>query len=112
MKKVVIASVLFAAGCTQSSGVMQLGPDTYTVSNHAAPVMGGASAAKKLSLKEANEYCSSQGKNILVTNISTGASDHLPGGTADITFRCLSDNDKELVRPTYEKPADIVIKNK
>ena len=36
------------SACAQSSGVMKLGPDTYTVSVHAAPARGGESGAKHI----------------------------------------------------------------
>jgi len=98
--------------CAQSSGVMKMGPDTYTVSTHAAPARGGESGAKRLSLTEANQYCDAQGKEILVTNIESGSSSHLPGGTVDITFRCLTKDDPELQRPSYEKAADIVVETR
>lgn len=36
-----VAAALALAGCAQSSGAMKMGPDTYSVSVHAAPVLGG-----------------------------------------------------------------------
>ena len=76
---------------------------------HAAPARGGTIGAKKLALQEANAHCKTLDKFILVTNINTYPSSHLPGGTADITFRCLAQGDRDLKRPNYEKPADIKI---
>ena len=103
---------MFLTSCAQSSGVLKLGPDTYNISVHAAPVRGGTSGAKKVAITKANQYCLESNKEILVTNINTRPSSHLPGGTADINFKCLNKNDPDLVRPSYEKEADIVIKNK
>ena len=36
--------------CAQSSGVLKLGPDTYSVSVHAAPARGGEVGARKLAI--------------------------------------------------------------
>ena len=113
MKKIsLLVATIVLAGCAQSSGVMKLGPDTYTVSTHAAPAAGGTSGAKGRSLTEANNHCASMGKEILVTNISTGASGHMPGGTSDVTFKCLAEGDPELQRPSYESGADIVVETR
>jgi len=109
--KVVLIS-MFLVSCAQSSGVLKLGPDTYTVSVHAAPARGGESGAKRLAVTEANQYCSSLGKEILVSNISSHRSTHFPGGTVDITFSCFDKGDADLVRPTYQKPPDVVIEDR
>ena len=113
MKKIFFYSLLclFITGCAQSSSVLKMGPDTYTVSIHAAPLRGGETGAKALALKQASEHCSSIQRELLVNNISVKPSSHLPGGTADLIFRCLSLNDSELIRPSYEKSPDILIKN-
>lgn len=103
---------LFLISCAQSSGVLKMGPDTYSVSIHAAPARGGEPGAKKLAITEANNYCISLGKEILVTNISTYPSSHFPGGTADVTFLCLAKSDPELQRPVYKKAPDILIENR
>ena len=91
--------IALLCGCAQSSGVLKLGPDTYTVQVHAAPARGGEAGARKIALTEANEYCTSQSKEILVTNTNSGASTHLPGGTMEVIFLCLAKDDPELKRP-------------
>ena len=48
-----------------------MGPDTYSISVHAAPARGGESGARQIALTEANEYCLKLGKEILVSNISS-----------------------------------------
>jgi hypothetical protein len=107
----VFAIVLFS-GCAQSSGVLTLGPDTYTVSVHAAPARGGESGARNLALSEANVHCQSQDREIMVTNLSSGPSSHFPGGTVEVTFRCLERGDPELQRPTFRKAPDITIEDR
>lgn len=103
-----ILSTTMLAGCIQSSGVLPLGPDTYSLSVHAAPVRGEA-GARKTALTEASEYCRSQRKELMVTNIGTGGRSSLPGDNIDITFRCLQHGDSELHRPTYSTEPKVVI---
>lgn len=107
-----MASVVVLAGCAQSSGVLQLGPDTYTVSVHAAPVRGGESGARKIALNEAGQQCRSMSREIFVTKITSGPSSHFPGGTVEVTFRCLYPSDPGLHRPVYESAPDAVIQHK
>lgn len=89
-----------------------MGPDTYSVSVHAAPARGGASGARNLAITEANEKCVAEGKEILVTNISSGPSSHFPGGTVDVTFQCLAKSDPGLQRPTYRAAPTTVIEDR
>lgn len=112
MHKTVLLCVGILTGCAQSSGVLKMGPDTYSVSVHAAPARGGESGARQLALSDANQYCAKDGKEILVTNISSGASSHLPGGTVDITFQCLAKGDRDLRRPTYQQAPSAVIEDR
>lgn len=97
------------AACAQSSGVLKMGPDTYSVSVHAAPARGGESGARNLALTEANEKCSAERKEVLVKNISSGRSTHLPGGTVEVTFQCLAKGDVDLQRPVYRSAPTAVI---
>ncbi|WP_434136925.1 hypothetical protein JQR88_25510 (plasmid) [Pseudomonas luteola] len=99
-------------GCAQSSGVLKMGPDTYSVSATAAPARGGVSGAKRIAMTQANEECSAQGREILVKNISQGPSSPFPGGTVDITFQCLLRNDPSLHRPVYSDTPDILIETR
>lgn len=105
------ASLLLAA-CAQSSGVLKMGPDTYSASAAAAPARGGYSEARKLALSDANQYCAQMGKEILVTNIGTATTNVYGAGSADVTFRCLAKGDPELQRPEYRKSPDTVIEDR
>ncbi len=109
---VVIIVCAFVTACAQSSGILKMGPDTYSVSVHAAPARGGESGARKIALTEANQGCSNQGKEILVTNITSGPSTHFPGGTVEVTFQCLAKGDTGLQRPSYRSAPDTVIEDR
>lgn len=70
-----LATLSVVAGCATSSGVLPMGPDTYSVSADSG--FEGYSAAKRLALVEAQDYCSSLGRELLVINTQ---SSHIPGG--------------------------------
>ncbi len=89
-----------------------MGPDTYTIYQHASAARGGTAAAKRMALQEANNYCSQMGREILVTNWQTQTTNRMGQGNADIEFRCLLSGDPDLVRPVYEKAPNTVIENR
>jgi hypothetical protein len=100
------------ASCAQSSGILKMGPDTYTISASAAPARGGSSEARKIALSEANQHCAQMGREILVTNVGTATTNIYGAGTAEVTFRCLVKGDPELQRPEYRRPPDTVIEDR
>ena len=107
MKYICFAAVMISlTGCVNSSGVLPMGPDTYSISVHAAPVRGQA-GAKKAALTEANQYCLNQGKTILVKNMDHSTFSSLQGDDISIIFQCLSVGDSGLQRPNYQSPADV-----
>jgi hypothetical protein len=107
-----IGTLLVLVGCAHSSGALKMGPDTYSLSVHAAPARGGETGARNLALTEANEKCASEKKEIMVTNIGSGRSTHLPGGTVEVTFRCLVKGDPDLQRPVYRTAPTTVIEDR
>lgn len=105
-----VVPILLTA-CAQTSGVMKMGPDTYSISVDASFARGGESGARNIALTAANEKCSAEGKEIFVTNISSGGSRH-PGGNAEITFQCLAKGDPDLRRPSYRDVPTTVIEDR
>jgi hypothetical protein len=106
MKKIAIFAVLTLTGCAQSTGVMKMGPDTFSVTADAL----GASNAKQIALTEASGQCQSMGKEILVTNTSSGKD--RARSVYEVTFRCLAKGDPELQRPYYESAPDVVVESR
>lgn len=103
----VVASSLLGCGLkTYSSGVLPMGPDTYSVSADDL----NPSTAKQASLTQAQSHCATLGKEILVTNTRDSRRDART--MYDVTFRCLSKGDPELARPTYETPPDVRIEDR
>jgi hypothetical protein len=109
VKLAILISVTLLAGCAQSSGAMKMGPDTFLVSVHAAPVRGGIPGAQSLAISEANQKCESMGREVKVTNTSARRSGHLPGGTAEVIFQCLEKGDADLARPDYKTPQTVTL---
>lgn len=106
MKKIALFAVLALTGCAQSTGAMKMGPDTYSVAADAL----GASNARQVAMLEANAKCQSMGKEILVTNTSSGKD--RARSVYEVTFKCLAEGDPDLLRPQYESAPDIVIENR
>lgn len=105
----IVLAALALASCSQSSGVLQMGPDTYTTSASALYGQGGITGAKSKAMTEAQSFCREQGRQILVRSIDTQV-DVWSQGFADVTFACLREGDPDLKRPQYEPAPDVVIK--
>lgn len=106
-----IGAVLVVAGCgaiPKSSGVMQLGPDTYRVAarGSSANVM----ESQKMALTEAQSYCMSAGKELMT--IGTRQLVEVGGGPFEVTFRCLRVGDQDLYRPNLQPTPDTIIQVK
>lgn len=89
-------ALLFLSGCA-SSGVVKTGPDTYMVANSEwGFTSGGYQKAKAIA--EADRYCASIGREILV--IRSKDNDVAFGKTpaAEVEFRCLPKSDPELLK--------------
>jgi hypothetical protein len=110
MKHVLLLTVALT-GCAMSNGIQKMGPDTYSVSAIAAPIRGGAAGAEITALEDANRFCASQGKEIMVKNTSSRAMNAVGAGSAMITFQCLAGGDRGLTRPTYQSAPDVVIQD-
>jgi hypothetical protein len=113
MMKVVlaVASTAALAGCgtiPSSSGVMQLGPDTYRVA--ARGPMGAVHKSQQIAFAEANGHCQGMGREIMV--VGTRAIEDVGGGPYEVTFRCLRAGDADLMRPTLTPVPDKVIQLK
>lgn len=105
--RVAVLSCLLLAACAQSSGVLKLGPDTYTVQATAPDSRPQGSAnATRLALTQANQHCTGLARDILVTETTTAP------GTAAVTFRCLQPGDPGLRAPVYRQAPDIVIEKR
>lgn len=109
--KLAVLAALVLAGCAFSNSVQKIGPDTYSVGAVGSPMCGGSACAETAALKEANQFCDAQGKEILVTNTSGGTATNMGHGKSNVIFRCLAKNDRELERPNLRAVPDVVIRD-
>ena len=103
--------IITFSGCAINSGVVPMGQDTYMVSRQAASGFTGMGSLKVDAFREASEYCISQNKKIQVVHTGESQPPYVLGNfpRAEIQFMCLSEGDRELVRPKLKKEADVVI---
>lgn len=104
-----LSAACFVAGCSSTTGVLSLGPDTFHVSASSAGP-GGFQSAQRDALNEANAHCRSLGKEILVSS-TDGGYGH-PRSNYSVTFACLASNDPALVRPTLRQVPNVVIEDR
>jgi len=111
MKNIILIAATTILSACAHSGVVSIGPDTYMIANSEwGFTSGGVQKAKVM--KEASDYCNSIGKQMIP--ISTSQNDVAWGKTpsAEVQFRCLSQGDPELKRPTLEPIPATVIENR
>src|SRR5258708_37664032 len=98
MKAWILGLPLALAGCAANSGVAPLGGDTFVVSRQAATGFSGSGNLKAEALTEANQYCSSQSKSLLVTNTKEVGPPYVMGNfpKAAVEVMCLSPCDPRL----------------
>lgn len=110
-----VGTAVLLSSCAESTGILPMGPDTYTVTENYAPVRGGAATAEKVALTEANRYCQQQGKVFVATNMQKSVAPFQAayGPTKySLVFHCLLPNDSSLRPPSYERAPDVVIEER
>jgi hypothetical protein len=109
----IVGSAFAMSACSNSSGVLKMGPDTFSISTEASSGKGGVPAAKRIAYKEAGDECASRGLEVFVLN-ERSAGTTLTDGMAksELTFRCLRSDDPEFKRQRFEKTPDLVIENR
>jgi hypothetical protein len=92
MRKLILASCLSLGACS-STGVLPIGPDTYRITGSAMDSFGGQVTAEKEALKTANEYCQSQGRQLLMIADQRGEPT-IGSGEFSMNFRCLAPGER------------------
>lgn len=116
MKALITIPALFAlvAGCSTSSGVLKVGPDTFTISTSASPGKGGVPAAKRIAYSEARDECMRRGNLEVFALSEKTASPTWTEGMAnmELNFRCLRADDPEFQRQRLQSSPDRVIETR
>jgi len=102
MRLKLLLMALVLTGCA-NTGPISTGKDSYTVSVRVP--FSGPSGAKGDALKDANSFCQSQAKRMLLqSQNSSECALHGGCGEAEINFLCLSENDpRYLAAPQMRK---------
>ena len=110
----VTTALALLAGCSSSSGVLKVGPDTYTISTSASPAKGGIPAAKRIAYKEAADECSFRGNlEVFVLSEKSASPTWTEGmSNVEVNFRCLPKNDPEFQRQNLKSTPDQVIEKR
>lgn len=103
----ILLSTSFIVSCADT-GPIKIGPDTYTISTRVP--FGGPASAKGQALQEANEFCESNAREILLDHIqSSECALHGGCGEAEIYFFCLLPNDPQLKRGKFRADPNLKI---
>lgn len=110
----VIGLIMVIAGCSHSSGVIKIGPETFTIASSASWGKGGIPAAKRIAYEEAADQCLKLG-NLEVFTLSekSNATTWVDGMFRfELNFRCLKAGDPEFKRQNLQSAPDSIIENR
>ena len=95
-----ICAASLLGACEQSTGVLPMGPDTFSIAT--SNELGGVIAAKRAAVSEASTFCTSRGQQMVAIQSQSSVKEDWAGdsiGHHDFTFRCLNAGDPQLRRP-------------
>jgi len=102
---------VFAASCTMTGDIVPTGPDSYMISTGACPACGGTTKSTTMAYKEAGEFCMSQGKRLLKSNMTNDRWFNEAGETV-LEFRCLDEDHPAFIRADERRDSDIIIEHR
>jgi len=104
--------VLLLCACA-SSGPVPVGKETYMITKQSSTGFHSGSSVKADIYREASEFCNRQGMQL--QPVRESSKDGAPGysfANAEIVFRCLSENDRDVNRPTLKPTPNLIIENR
>jgi hypothetical protein len=110
----VIASAVALGGCATSTGILPAGPDTYTLSEKRAPILGGGDAAEQDALTKAADFCTQKGLTFVPNNMGqNNAARNRYGPTRyEITFKCVPANDPAVAAYHLQQAPNVIIEQR
>ncbi|MBL7186301.1 MAG: SHOCT domain-containing protein [Phycisphaerae bacterium] len=116
MRKLVLCALLatmplLIQGCASSTGVLPMGPDTYTVTGQSE---FGPGYAQKKALKDANAFAVADGKHMIPTTVQTRSDFDSFGDRIhvyELTFRLVDSDDPEYKRTNLQRLPDKIIRH-
>jgi len=106
-----VAAATLLGGCViGASEVVPAGKDSYMVAGKA---VGGINSGESLiaATKVANQYCSKQGKFMIIRHTETGGNAGFGGEHSDLIFSCVTADDPEYQRPNLRKEPTTVVED-
>ena len=99
-RSICLAASLALSACAASSGIVPIGPDTYTVSELRAPAAGGGPEAARVVMAESTAFCQRQNRMVLPLALRPDGDPFTPyyPTAYDATFRCLPPADAATTR--------------
>ena len=106
----IILTALALVACANSSGVLSIGPDTFTISTSASPGKGGVPAAKRIAYEEATDECTKRGRKVFALSEKTSSPTWTEGmASMELNFRCLRPDDPEFQRQRLQSTPDKIL---
>lgn len=99
----VLVVIVTLAGCSSVSDVTPVGKDTYMVGSQVRGGLTSWAEVKSLALQRAASYCGGLGKHMAIVDTETHGARGWTPQEAEITFRCLDEDDPEYQRPEATK---------
>ena len=87
-KIVLLAGLAVLVGCG-SSGPVPIGNDMYTIYRKGNSSLTSTGEIKVMVMREANEFCTKQGKILQMVNTNQGTG-YAAFPEADVTFKCVA----------------------
>lgn len=100
---------LFVPSCVSISEITPIGKDTYMMASSSSAMGEGGGNLKAKLVKEASLFCTEKSKALMLVGFSSVDMAFGRPASAEITFRCLNENDPEYTRPNvnYENSPGI-----
>jgi hypothetical protein len=117
MRAVMIATALALGACTtsRSTGILPAGPDTYTLTERFAPIVGGRDEAERQALTKADAFCTEKGRKFVPSNMGqAGNLANVNGPTTGyaVTFKCLAADDPAVAKYQLGQAPNIIIEQR
>lgn len=112
MKRILVVLTMgMITSCMMTGDIVPTGPDSYMVSTVACPACGGTTKSVTMAYKEASEFCISQGKRLLKSNMTNDRWFNEAGETV-LEFRCLAEDHPAFIRADQQRESDIIIEHR
>lgn len=88
MKKIIYIPLLILCGCATTTDVMPIGKESYLVGSNVHGGFMSDAEVTGLSVKRANDFCNSQGKQMELVNSSNSGTQGWTPQQSQIMFHC------------------------